>query len=222
MRKTRILLVALALAAAFTALVFLVPAVKHSLPVRITYVPALLIAFLLSGDGHSITATTGWSTSVSIIVFYWITVLVLYALGRQFLHVRRAARHLEQVRIAGEAHPMMLAGPSLQEDLARLGLAIKEAETGRRKTMMLRPDRDLNLDDAPALLGARAITCQRPSPATKGILRRYRAQLRKEHGAEQAARHLENLQTEARRMAGGSASPHQGPSGPGPELPGLA
>lgn len=197
MHKRNITLTALVLAAIITCAFVFFQGPNHSNVIGILYFPAILLSVIFSG-GHSPSAVAGWSSFIIYTLFYWVVFLVVYVLLLEIYLLRQILHHLDDAK-----HNLISEQADSKMALEKIGHAIAELETRRRKHFLLQPI-DLDLSEAPHLLAAKAISRAGKTRPVSGILRKLEAKIRTEKSPLQAAIILSDLRKEAETIAAGN------------------
>jgi hypothetical protein len=187
-----------------------------------TYFPALALSVVLShffgGNPHSPSAVTGWSSFAVYTIFYWVVFLIIYVLLLEFYLLRKVLHHLDDAK-----QHLMSDKPDSRQALEKIGRAIAEVEARRRRHFLLQPLDLPDLNEAPHLLAARAITGAGKTRPVKGLLKKLNSRLKTEMGSTKAALVMAKLREDARTLApqnaaaknrgtaGGSSPPQPGP-----------
>jgi hypothetical protein len=203
MNRRNIALTALVLAALLTGVFAIFETVNRNAALGIFYFPAIVLAVILSGFSRSPSEVAAWSSFIVYTVFYWLLFLVLYAILLEYYLLTKSAPHLRRTRhlLATEglvrAPQHVSAGPALEG----IGQAVREVETRRRGHFLLGSIPAVDLSEDERHLGARALVSLGNYRPVKGVLRRFRRELEQELGKTEAARFLQGLHEEARRIA---------------------
>jgi hypothetical protein len=188
MHKRNIALTTLAWALLISLLVTLFPGLTHFDTLGLFYFPAIFLSIVFSGGAHSPSLFAGWSSFLVYTLFYWALLLIGYVLLLEFMLLRQVLHHVESC-----AQQLCSATPDSKLALEKLGLALAEVETKRRKHFLLQ---NLDLPDlgvSPHLLAARALSTLAGVRPVTGLMKHLRKQLGKNVGAEQAAEIIAQL-----------------------------
>ena len=218
MHKRNITATALALAAVITVAFVLFPRLNHSDALGLLYFPSILLSVIFSGGSHSPPAVAGWSSFVVYTLFYWIVFLVLYALLWEIYLFRQVLHHLDDAK-----QHLISGAPHSEEALEKIGRAIAEVETRRRKHFLLKKSNSIDLSEPPHLLAARAMIQAGQEPPVKRVLKRFKSRLVAEAGPLKAAALMAKLEEDANTLASHSANRKpgtSGDSGPSEQTPG--
>jgi hypothetical protein len=207
MNKRRILIVAMVLAALIAAALLFVPGLKRSGVTQLLYLPAALMALVLSGGSHSPSAAAWNSAFAAYSVAYLFSVVVLYALLLELYLLMRATRSLgwpEEVvgaapdpvddrspagvvsfATAGVGSGLASGRQETEALVTHLGRNLQDHERRRRSHWLLVP-RDIHLDAAPADAARRILNSQAAPRSMAWLLRRLEARGTATIGAEKA------------------------------------
>jgi hypothetical protein len=227
MHKRNITIIALVLAAVITG-AFAIPGyLNHSGALGLFYFPyvllSVLVASITSNNGHSPSAGVGWSCFVVYTIMYWGIFLAVYALLLELYLLRQVCRlrHLDDA-----AQCLASEKPDSKMALGKIGEAIKELETRRRKHNVLlkkidaldflvagaaaqgapgepglpRPDAQAASQE-PHRRAARAIVDTRSEPPVKRLLKKFRTKLEGRIGSQRAGACMAQLQKDADTFA---------------------
>ena len=155
----------------------------------------MALEHIFGGNPHSPSAVTGWSCFTAYTLFYWVLVLIIYALLLEFYLLRKVLHHLDDAKqyLTGEK-------PDTRQALEKIGRAIAEVETRRRKHWLLKPLDLPDLNEAPHLLAARAIAGSSKTRPVKKLLIKLNARLASEMGSTKAAVTMAELREDARNL----------------------
>ncbi|HXC36007.1 MAG TPA: hypothetical protein VNV43_09050 [Candidatus Acidoferrales bacterium] len=140
------------------------------------YVPSVIIAllshYLVTGNAHWTPNWVGNSAFAVYTIFYLLIFLIVYAIVLEIYILHGVVDRLEDAK--KELDPDK---PDSKAVLEKIGQAIAEAETRRRKHFLLRPNNAIDLSEAPHLLAARALTQGKQPRPIKRLFRRFRSVL---------------------------------------------
>jgi len=199
MHKRNLILIAMFWAALVTVAFLIFPRIYHG-AVGLAYFPVIVMSValehIIGGNPHSPPAVTGWSCFAAYTIFYWVLVLIIYVLLLEFYLLRKVLHHLDDAKqhLTGEK-------PDSRQALEKIGRAIAEVETRRRKHWLLKPLDLPDLNEAPHLLAARAITGSGKTRPVKKLLKKLNARLASEMGSTKAAVTMAKLREDARNLA---------------------
>jgi hypothetical protein len=191
MNKRNILFLAIIIATLITAAIRFIPALDRANTLALVYFPSILLAVLFAGNSHSPSELAGWTSFVSYTLLYDIIFIVTYAVLWELYLVHKSLRDLD--RASSATRDQLDA----DETLKRLGQALAQIETRRRKSFLLKPMDLPDLSGDPAQLAAQALRHARDQRAVKSALRVLGAQLKKKHGAEAAERIMDAMHQQA-------------------------
>lgn len=199
MHKRNLILIAIVWAALVTVVFLIFPRIYHG-AAGWAYFPVIALSVALEhvfgGNPHSPSAVNGWSCFAAYTIFYWVLVLIIYALLLEFYLLRKVLHHLDDAKqhLTGEK-------PDSRQALEKMGRAIAEVETRRRKHWLLKPLDLPDLNEAPHLLAARAITGSYKTRPVNKLLNQLNARLASEMGSTKAAVTMSRLREDARNYA---------------------
>ncbi len=195
MHKRNIVLTALVLAALVTGL-FMIPAVKHSSVAGFVYFPSILLTVILSGGVHSPSAAAGWASFLTYTLIYLVAFLVLYAFLLELYLLRSAFEHIDEVQ-----HGLIQGQASSTDNLDRLGRAIVDLETRRRRHFLLEDMSGLDLKEPPHLLAAHALAEAKRRAPIKRLVARLQSRVTAEAGHDAAVKAIARLEQDGRALA---------------------
>lgn len=200
MHKRNILLMSLVLAALLAGTVLLFPDLNRFSVFGILYFPSLLLSVFISGN-QAPSVTSGWFSFVMLTLVYWVLILMIYALFIEMRLLRQVVHHLEDEPGAG----VQLASEESNTDrtLQKIGKALQDAVSLRRKRWLLSNLESLDLSEAPATLAAKAITTAGTQQPVKGLLKHLEADYAAKHGEQAAADYIVRLKKAAQAIAKG-------------------
>ena len=199
MHKRNLTFTALFWAGVVTAAFLFFPRIYHG-SIGWAYFPSLAISVVLShlfgGNPHSPTAFTGWSAFAIYTIFYWVVFLIIYVLLLEYYLLRGVLDHVEDAKEHLKADK-----PDTRQALEHLGTGLAELEARRRRHFLLQPLDLPDLNKAPHLLAARAITRSGKARPVKRLLKKLNKRLAREIGSTQAAVAMAKLREDARAIA---------------------
>jgi hypothetical protein len=198
MHKRNITIAALVLAGLVVAAFHFFTRLNHSQALGLFYFPSIFLTVILSGGVHSPSAIAAWSAFVGYSIFYWALFIVLYAFLWEIHLLNKAVHHLDDAM----TH---LSGAELDSRgaLEKIGRAIAEVETHRRRNWFLEDAPGLDLSKPPYELALQAIRDAADEKVVKGVMKRLNSRLAARIGREKARGVLAQLVAEKR---GGSGS----------------
>jgi hypothetical protein len=152
---------------------------------------------ILSGGGHSPSMAAGWISFVAYTLLYWALFIVLSAILWEMYLLRKALHHLDDAQ-----RHLTGAEPDSRKALEKIGQAIAEVETRRRKNFFLKGAAKLDLTQPPDVLAAHAIAEAGDERAVKGVLKHLHGKLTAAIGREKATLVMTRLRAEGSRKAG--------------------
>jgi len=199
MHKRNLTLTALFWAGVVTVAFLIFPRIYHG-SIGWAYFPVIVISVALShffgGNPHSPSAITGWSSFAIYTIFYWVVFLILYVLLLEFYLLRKVLDHLDEAKQHLKADK-----PDTRHALEHIGRALAELEARRRRHFLLQPLDLPDLNEAPHLLAARAITNAGDTRTVKRVLKKLNQRLAREVGSTKAAVAMAKLREDARAIA---------------------
>jgi hypothetical protein len=194
MNKRNVALVAFLSSLALSLAFSWFPALSHSDLLRGFYLPALILAVLLSGHRHTPTMLAGWSGFIVFTLTYWIIFLIIYTLALELYLLRKSYRNVENA--LGDLRTDDSAGNS--SAIEHIGRAVVDLETRRRRHFLLQKIDSVDLSEPPILVGARALEETTSVRPMKKLVRHLQARLIAERGAGAAAKKMTELRMAAR------------------------
>lgn len=198
MHKRNLTLTALFWAAVVTAAFLIFPRIYHG-TIGWAYFPSLAISVVLShlfgGNPHSPSTVTGWSAFAVYTIFYWVVFLIIYVLLLEFYLLRKVLDHLDDAKQHLKADK-----PDTRHALEHIGQGLAELEARRRRHFLLQPLDLPDLNEAPHLLAARAITRSGKTRPVKRLLKKLNDRLAREIGSTKAAVAMAKLREDARAI----------------------
>jgi hypothetical protein len=199
MHKRNLTLTALFWAGVVTVAFLIFPRIYHG-SIGWAYFPSIVISVGLShlfgGNPHSPSAITGWSSFAVYTIFYWIVFLIIYVLLLEFYLLRKVLGHLDEAK-----QHLKTDKPDTRPALEHIGQGLAELEARRRRHFLLQPLALPDLNEAPHLLAARAITNAGNTRTVKRVLKKLNKRLGREIGSTQAAVAMAKLREDARVIA---------------------
>ena len=199
MHKRNLTLTALFWAGVVTVAFLVFPRIYHG-SIGWAYFPSIAISVVLShifgGNPHSPSAAAGWSAFAVYTIFYWVVFLIIYVLLLEYYLLRKVLDHLEEAKQHLKADK-----PDTRHALEHIGRAVAELETRRRRHFLLQQLDLPDLNEAPHLLAARAITRSGKTPPVKRLLKKLNKRLASEIGSTKAAVAMAKLREDARAIA---------------------
>jgi hypothetical protein len=200
MHKRNLTLTALFWAWAVTVAFLIFPRIYHG-AIGWAYFPAIALSVLFSrvfgGNPHSPSAITGWSAFAVYTIIYWVVFLIIYVLLLEFYLLRKVLHHLDDAK-----QHLTADKPDSRQALEKIGWAVAELEGRRRRHFLLQPLDLPDLNEAPHLLAARAITGSGKTRPVKGLLKKLNARLATDIGSVKAGVILTGLRENARNLIG--------------------
>ncbi len=199
MHKRNLTLTALFWAGVVTVAFLIFPRIYHG-SIGWAYFPSIVISVVLSrifgGNPHSPSAVTGWSSFAIYTIFYWIVFLIFYVLLLEFYLLRKVLDHLDEAKQHLKADK-----PDTRHALEHIGQGLAELEARRRRHFLLQPLDLPDLQEAPHLLAARAITHAANTGTVKRLMKKLNKRLAREIGSTKAAVAMAKLREDARTIA---------------------
>jgi hypothetical protein len=199
MHKRNLTLTALFWAGVVTIALWFFPHIYHG-AFGWVYAPALALSVVFEhyfgGNPHSPSAVTGWSTFAANTIFYTSIFCISYAVVLEFYLLRKVLDHVEDAK-----EHLKSDKPDTRHALEHLGTALAQLEARRRRHFLLQPLELPDLNEAPHLLAARAITRSGKTRPVKRLLKKLNKRLAREIGSTNAAFAMAKLREEARTIA---------------------
>lgn len=163
------------------------------------YVPSVIIAllshYLVTGNAHWTPNWVGNSAFAVYTICYLLIFLIVYAIVLEIYILHGVVDRLEDAK--KELDPDK---PDSKAALEKIGQAIAEAETRRRKHFLLRPNESIDLSEAPHLLAARAMTQGKQPRPIKRLFKRFQSTLAGTMTPTQASLKVSNLRQDAQAL----------------------
>ena len=167
------------------------------------YFPSILLSVIFSGGDHSPSALSSWSSFLIYTLFYWAILLIVYASLLEIYLRSKVLHHLEDAK-----RHMTSGEPSSNLTLEKIGFAIREVETNRRKHFLLKNMDNIDLTLAPNVIAAHAISGDKEVGPIKNLLKHLEAKLLPEVGSEKVTKLMAKLHQDADHFASRNSGNH--------------
>ncbi|HEV2330645.1 MAG TPA: hypothetical protein VGY56_17835 [Verrucomicrobiae bacterium] len=170
--RTHAALIAATFTTIIAAVFWLFPHVYYHGVVHWLYVPSVIIAllghYLVTGNAHWTPNWVGNSAFAVYTICYLLLFLVVYAIVLEIYILHGVVDRLEDAK--KELDPNK---PDSKAVLEKIGQAMVDAESRRRKYFLLRPNNAIDLSEAPHLLAARALTQGKQPRPVKRLFKNF-------------------------------------------------
>jgi hypothetical protein len=201
--KRNLTITALIWAAIITVVFLAYPRIHHG-ALGFFYWPVIVISVTIShftGNGHSPSEFVGWASFGVYTILYWVIFLIVYVVLLEFYLLQQVLHHLDDAK-----RHLTADQPDPKAALERIGNAMAETESRRRKHFLLKPDDSIDLNEAPHLMAARAITRPKQSRLVTKLMARLQTRLSVGSSPTRARVHLADLRKSAENIVAGNST----------------
>lgn len=198
--KRNAALTALAMTIVIAIVFSIYPRIYHG-AIGYWYWPSLFVAVVIAHfttHEHFPPNSIGWLSFAVYSIFYLLIFLLIYVVILEIYILRGVLHHLDDAK-----KELGTQQPDSKKALEKIGMAVSELESRRRKHFLLQPMDDVNLSEPPDLLGARAITRDSPSRPVQKLFRKLRSKIAADESPVQASVKISNLKKDAAAMISG-------------------